>query len=121
VPRSSRTMSVPQMDIGLVRQIDAAHQRAVVAVAEDQFGRDDTFPQYELFVLDVTEQQVERGDPPDDAVLDALPFLGQQDSRQYVERRDAVGRQGRGESSATLPSSGHADETLDLLAGDHRS
>jgi hypothetical protein len=36
-------MSVPQMDIGLVRQIDAAHQRAVVAVAEDQFGRDDTF------------------------------------------------------------------------------
>ena len=80
------------VDVGPVRQIDAAHLRAVVAVAEDQLGRDDAVPQHLLLVVDVVEQQVERGDPLEDAALDVPPVLGRQDARDHVERQDAVDR-----------------------------
>ena len=80
------------IDIGLVWQIDAAHQRTIVAVAEDQIGRHHAVAQQVLLVVDVVEQQVERGDPLDDAALEVAPLLGRQDSRQDVERQDSVDR-----------------------------
>jgi len=67
------------VDIGLVRQIDAAHRRAIVAVAEDQLRRDDPVPQDVLFMVNIVEQQVDRGDPLRNATLEVLPFFGRQD------------------------------------------
>ena len=84
------------VDIGLVRQVDAAHVGPVVRVAEDQVGRDDAVRQHVLVVVDVVEQQVDRGDALDDAAFEMAPFRGRQHPRQHVERQDAVDRLGVG-------------------------
>ncbi len=85
-------VSAANVDIGLVRQIDAAHQRAVVVVAEDQLGRDHAVAQHMLIMVNVVEQQVDRRDPLDDAALYVPPLLSRQHARQDVERQDAVDR-----------------------------
>ena len=43
-------------------------------------------------MIEVVEQQVDRGDALDDAALDLLPFVGRQHARDRVERQDAVDR-----------------------------
>ena len=82
------------IDVCLVRQIDVAHRRAIVAVAEDQLRRDDAVAQDMLLMVDIVEQQVDRGDPLRDAALEMLPFVARQDSRDHIERQDPVDRFG---------------------------
>jgi len=68
----------------------AAHARPVIGVAENQIRRDDAVRQDLLLVIDVVEQEIERGDPLDNAALDLPPFLGRQHPRDRIEGQDAV-------------------------------
>ena len=69
-----------------------AHQRTIIVVAKDQIRRNHPVAQHVLVVINVVEQEVDRGDPLDDPALDVAPFLGRQDARQDVERQDPVDR-----------------------------
>ncbi len=68
-----------------------AEQLALVLLArEDELRRDDAVGETALVVVHVLEEQVERGDPLDEAVLDRLPLGGGDDARHEVEREDAL-------------------------------
>ncbi len=82
------------IDIGFVRDRDAAHARAVVRVAEDQIGGKNAVFQDLLVVIEVIEQQVQRGHPLNDAGLDVAPFLGRDQAGDRIERQDPVDRAG---------------------------
>ena len=45
-----------------------------------------------LVMVDVVEQQVDRGDALHDAALDVPPLLGREDARQHVEWQDSIDR-----------------------------
>jgi hypothetical protein len=53
----------------------AAHARAVVRVADDEIGGKDAVLDDFLRVIEIVEQQVERGDPLNNARFDAPPIL----------------------------------------------
>jgi hypothetical protein len=78
------------IDVGLVRDFYVAHLRPEIIVAEDQIGRNDAIAQDQLAVIEVIEQEVERGDPLDDAALDVPPFRCRDQPGDRVERQDAV-------------------------------
>ncbi len=46
------------MDIGRVRQIDAAHDLSVIGVAQDQIGRQHAIPENHLIVVEIIQQMI---------------------------------------------------------------
>src|SRR5579862_1258512 len=53
-------------------------------------GDDAIFDNF-LFVVDVVEEKVERGDALDESAFEKFPFLGRDDARHEVERKNAFG------------------------------
>ena len=106
--------------IGAVRQVDAAHDRPVVRIAEDELGRDHPVRQDLLVVVDVVQQVVERGDALAHARLDARPVLRREHARDAVEGKDAVDRvalgiDGEGDAEVAQLRVGVRGTTLQLL------
>ena len=57
--------------------------------AEDLGGRDDAVLEDLLLVVEVVEEQVERGDALDEPRLEPRPLVRRDDPRDQVEREDA--------------------------------
>ena len=72
-------------------QEDAAHLAPVVLRAVDQLARHDAFREDAAVVVDVAQEQVERGQALRQAALDRLPLRRGQDARQQVVGKDALG------------------------------
>jgi len=89
---AANDVGAANIDVGFVSDRHAPHMRPVIGVAQDQFGRNDAVLQDLLFVIEVVEQQVEGGDPLNDAALDLPPFIGGDQPRDRIERQDAVDR-----------------------------
>ena len=70
---------------------DAAHLAPVVAAAVDQLARDDALGEDAPLVVDVLQEQVDRGQPLRQAALERVPLARRDDARQQVEREDALG------------------------------
>jgi hypothetical protein len=58
--------------------------------AQDLRGRDHLVLEDLLLVVEVVQEQVEGGDPLDQARLEPGPFVGRDDPRDQVEREDAL-------------------------------
>src|ERR1700759_4469454 len=52
-------------------------------------SRDDAVPDYFLFVIDVMQKKVERGDALGEAAFEKFPFLGRNDAGHEVEGKKA--------------------------------
>ena len=59
--------------------------------AKNLRGRDDLVLYYLLLVVEGVEEEVEGGDPLDEAGLEARPFVRRDYARDEVEREDALG------------------------------
>ena len=55
------------------------------------FLRDDAFLHDPLIVVDVVQEQIQRGDALDQSGLDVLPLSPRDDARQEIEGEDALG------------------------------
>ena len=62
-------------DIGVLADMEAAHLPAEMFAAIDDFPRHHAVVQNPAFVIDVLEEQIQRGDALRQAALDAGPFL----------------------------------------------
>ena len=78
------------VDVGVEGNVQPDHLRAEVMVSFDQIPRDHPVLQDLLVVIDVVQEQVQRGDPLRDACLQMLPFRCGDHPRDDVERQDAV-------------------------------
>ena len=77
---------------GRKRREEAAHLQSVggavvVVRGGDEPARHDALAQDLAWAVDVGEEHLERLDPLDDALLDAVPLLGADDARHEVERQ----------------------------------
>ncbi len=94
------------------------HRRAHELAAEegalvDQPRVDHAVAEDELLVVDVLEEQVERGEPLHQALLDVLPLVGRDDARHRVHRPDAL-------DAFFLAVDGEADAVLEHRQVGHR-
>ncbi len=62
----------------------------VLLAREHQLGRDHLVLETLLFLIDVGDEQIERGHALDEPGLDALPLARRDDARHEVEREDAL-------------------------------
>ena len=69
---------------------DAEEGTLELLAGQDELGRDHPIAEAVLRLVDVQQEQVERGDALDQAVLDDLPLGGGDDARHEVEREDAL-------------------------------
>jgi len=90
--RVADDIDAANVDVGAVRQVDAAHDRLEVGVAEDQFRRDHSVGEDLLVVVDVVQQVVQRGDPLPDPGLDGRPIGRGQHTRDAIEGQHSVRR-----------------------------
>jgi hypothetical protein len=89
---AAHQIDAADMDVGIVRQIQTGHLRAVVLVLQDQLGRDDAVLEDLLLVINVAQEEVERLHPLPDAAVQHLPFRRPDQPRDDVEGQDAVDR-----------------------------
>jgi hypothetical protein len=82
--------SCPRRRECAARRLVVAHLRAVVGIADHEFGRDHAILEDLAVVIDVLEEQIERGDALDDAGFDLRPLRRRQDTRDDVEGQDAI-------------------------------
>ena len=78
-------------DVDILGRGDAAHLAAEMLAAINHLARDDAVGQAAAFVVDVAQEQVERGDALRQAAFDGLPLGAGDDARQQVVREDAFG------------------------------
>ena len=78
-------------DVDVAVHVHAAHLAPVVAAAVDQLARHDAFREDPALVVDVLEEQVDRGQPLRQPALERLPLGGRDDARQQVVGKDALG------------------------------
>jgi hypothetical protein len=74
----------------LPRRDDPAQLPLVLLPGKHQLGRDHLVAQTLLLLVDVEEEEVERGDALDEPVLEQLPLRGGDDARDEVEGEDAL-------------------------------
>jgi hypothetical protein len=80
---------------GAERRLDAAHVGAEVLRRGDNRGGHQPILDELLLVVDIVDEQVQRGGALDQARLDALPFLARDGARDDVQRPGAVDGAGR--------------------------
>ena len=78
-----------------MRHEQALHLSAIGRRAEDQVARHDPVGEDALIAIDVSEEQVQRLEPLDEAGLDPSPFGRRNDARKEVRRDDSLGRAAR--------------------------
>ena len=93
------------MDVDVAR-----HRRAHELAAEerslvDQPRIDDAIAEDVLIVVDVLEEEIQRGQALHQSLLDVLPFAGRDDARHRVHRPDPL-------DALFLPVDGEADAVL---------
>ena len=78
-------------DVEMPAQEDPAHLAPVVLRAVDQLARHDAFREDAAVVVDVAQEQIERGQALRQAALDRLPLGGGEHARQQIVGKDALG------------------------------
>jgi hypothetical protein len=111
------------VDVGAAGHVEADHLRPVVGIAEHERARHHAVLQDALLMIDVVEEEVERGDALDHARLDVLPLRRRQHARDHVEWQDAVdsvllGIDGEGDAQIEQLVLGVAGAAAQLVDGD---
>ena len=71
--------------------LDAAHFTPVVPAAKYQLARDDPFRENAPFVVNVLQEQIDRGEPLREPPLECGPLAGGQNARQQIKWKDPFG------------------------------
>ena len=72
----SDEVGAADVDVGAMREIDALHDGTVVGIAEYEVGRDHAILDDLLVVVEIVQQEVERGDALDHARARCAPTPG---------------------------------------------
>ncbi len=107
------------MGVDVVGRLDADHLRAEGGVEQDQLGRNEPRLEDLLVVIDVVEEDVDRLDPLDAALLDQVPLGAVEDAGDEVEGDQPLGR-----AALAIDGEGDAEPAEQLLGrvllGDER-
>ena len=103
------------MNVNVPRHVHAEHFAAEHLRAVDQLSVDDLLFEDPLFVVDVLTEQVEGGDPLDEAALDVGPLVGRDDAGDQVEREDLVGVDREGDALVAEQRVGHPPAALERV------
>ena len=79
------------VDVDVLGHIEVLEFRPVMRRAPDDLLGNDAVLDDLLVVIDVVEEQIQRGDPLHQTVLDGLPFVGRDDPGHRVEGKNALG------------------------------
>src|SRR5271169_2663661 len=71
--------------------VNAMHLATIMSARVDDLARDCLVRQYAAFMINVLEEQIERGDALGEARLDLPPLSASDDARQQVVREDPLG------------------------------
>ncbi len=97
--------------VDVVRYVDALHLAAILGVAENLVGRNDTGLEDLLLVVDVGDKRIQRADTLLDASLQLRPFVRGKDPRHDIERDQPLG-------TRVLPIDGEGDaEPMEQCVG----
>ena len=78
-------------DVDSSRYGQAAHFATEMAATVDEFARDDAIGEDAAAMVDIFEEEVERGDALGEAAFDFAPFVVRDDARQEIVGEDALG------------------------------
>ena len=79
------------VDVDVLGHVESHELAPKMLRAEDVVGRDDAVLEDLLLVVDVVQEEIERGDALDQSLFDGLPFGVGNDARHEVEREDPLG------------------------------
>jgi len=79
------------MDVDVLGDVESHEFPAEMLRPENVVGRDDAILEDLLVMVDVVQEEIERGDALDEAFFHPLPFVAGNDSGDEIEGKDALG------------------------------